>query len=120
LSLGGGLPKLNAAEVFPQSEGAQAVAQEHRQLHETVTQLHAQLGSLGEVDPEVHSLLEQALDDILDVLAKRPTAEPRPTDADEATLTARLSEASRHFQQTHPNLSNTLTGLVEALQRMGI
>jgi ABC-type transporter Mla subunit MlaD len=96
------------------------VSQQHRQLHETVTQLHAQLGSLGKLDPEVHRLLEQALDDILDVLAKRPSPEPQAAQGDEATLTARLSEASRHFQETHPNLSNTLTGLVEALQRMGI
>ncbi len=94
--------------------------QQHRQLHDTVTELHAQLGSLREVDPEAQQLLEQALDDILDVLAKRPTAEPAAAGGDEATLTARLTEASRHFQETHPNLSNTLTGLVEALQRMGI
>lgn len=95
------------------------MTQQSRQLHDTVTQLHAQLGRLEEVDPEIHRLLEQALDDILDVLARRPGS-GGPPHADEATLTARLSEASRHFQETHPGLANTLTGLVEALQRMGI
>jgi hypothetical protein len=95
------------------------MTQQARQLHETVTQLHAQLGNLQQVDPDVHRLLEQALDDILDVLARRPGA-GSPAHADQATLTARLSEAARHFQETHPSLASTLTGLVEALQRMGI
>ncbi len=94
--------------------------EQHRHLHETVTQLHAQLSTLGEVDPEVQRLLEQALDDILDVLAKQPATETPATQSDEATLTERLADASRHFQETHPNLSNSLTGLIESLQRMGI
>jgi hypothetical protein len=32
----------------------------------------------------------------------------------------RLSEAARHFEDSHPNLSGTIGGVIDAIGRMGI
>lgn len=91
------------------------MSEERQELHKTIDRLHRQIGELEHVDPDVRHELESALDDILEVLAK-----PEESSHTSQSLSDRLSDASQHFQESHPALANTIGAIMHGLARMGI
>lgn len=111
-------------------------------LRATLTQLHEQIESLDEVDPEVRAMLHGAFYDIhhkLEAMEAGPpepaTKEPAPPagaetppptkaddskpEASEESIPGRLTEAVQHFEESHPSLASTLGGLIDTLSQMG-
>lgn len=84
-------------------------------LRTTLEQLHGELGDVESADPEVRELLRSALGEIQLTLEGNP-----PAESDDASVSDRLSEAAKHYEETHPNLSGMLGGVIDALGRMGI
>lgn len=91
------------------------MAESRGELERTVAALHTQLAGLSQLDQAARETLETALDDILEAL-RRPSSEEQPPES----LADRLNDTAAEFQESHPGLYNTLTGIIEALARMGI
>ena len=87
---------------------------DREQLHQTLEQLHEQLEETDQLDPELADQLKQTMDDI------RTTLEKQGQIDDHHSLTERLHESARHFEDSHPILSGTLGRLIDALGQMGI
>ncbi len=87
----------------------------HDKLRLTVAELHAELAALPRVDPEVRAVLEGALHDIQQAM----NADSRTTEGN-ASLIARLKQASDSFQESHPTLTGSVGSVIDALGRMGI
>ena len=99
--------------------GSSMRPQDTDQLRRTLADLHAQLQSVDSVDPEVRTLLESTIDDIhgkIDAPAAQHSTRPQRDD----TIGRRLTEAARHFEETHPTLSGAVGSVIDALGRMGI
>lgn len=88
---------------------------EYDKLRESIDELHQQLQSLSSLDAEDRRLLVAALDDIQTALQRGE----KPGDADDSIL-GRLSNAAQQFEDSHPNLSGAVGGLIDAIGRMGI
>jgi hypothetical protein len=89
------------------------MSEEVEKLRATLEELKTELSGMEQDDPEVRELLQSALGDIQQSLeGKEPGGEHSIAD--------RLASAARHYEDTHPNLSATLGGLIDALSRMGI
>jgi len=84
-----------------------------QKLQATLGELHAELAQIDPQDPRVRTLLEGAVADIQGVLGE--TTSPR-----DASLIDRLKETAKHFEETHPNLSNAIGSVVDSLSQMGI
>ncbi|REJ69645.1 MAG: DUF4404 family protein [Planctomycetota bacterium] len=89
------------------------MSEEAEKLHATLDELKAELAAVEQDDPEVRRLLEAAL---ADIQAKLSGDEP----SEEPSLVERLSDAAQHYEESHPNLSGMLGGVIDALSRMGI
>ena len=86
-------------------------------LRERLEQLHAELARTDSVDGEARRALESVLADIQEILERDSAAPPRE---EHASLADRLSEATRHFEESHPTLATTVGRVVDALANMGI
>jgi hypothetical protein len=105
------------------------MSNELNDLEVRLEDLHRSLSSAERVDPETRQALVVLLSDIDRLLAKSPAAGSTPA-AGQTTVAAakasddlhvdRLTEAAQRFQATHPTLAGTLSGLADALGRMGI
>jgi hypothetical protein len=86
-------------------------------LHKTLQQLHEELTNTERVDPQSERLLRELLEDISAVLATTSTAS---TGEGHGGYVARLSEASKRFEDEHPGLVAAIGRLADALSRSGI
>ena len=90
-----------------------------KKLKATVDQLHAELGSMENVDEEIHQMLQGAMEDIHLILDQ-----DKQTAADggrqHASVVERLSEAAQHYEDQHPTLSGILGSMIDTLSNMGI
>ncbi len=86
-------------------------------IRRTLSELHAELDNVDEVDPEIRSLLLQASQEIDDKIAA-DAAEEEGTEPD--SLNDRLAEAARHFEESHPTLSGIISTLANGLSQLGI
>ena len=86
-----------------------------RRLAETLQQLHEELSSSPSLDAETTALLRTVLDDIGALLRD-------DQEAGESTesLLHRLGDATRHFETSHPNLTQAVGQVADALSGMGI
>ena len=91
------------------------MATDRQRLQATLDDLHAQLGEMEQADPEVRARLQATLAEIQAALAARAQRQPEPE-----SITTRLGEAARHFENSHPNLSGAIGSVIDALGRMGI
>ena len=81
-------------------------------LHDTLAKLHAELEDAGPIDAELRAELEQAIEEIRDVVERERAVE--------APLSERLEELALRFEQSHPLLTQSIAGVVRALGAMGI
>jgi chromosome segregation ATPase len=115
------------------------MATTHERLQATLAELQAELAELSELDAETRVRLQATLTDIRSALEQRdasPAAigdqgvagtdvlsEHDTTLDDEGateSLAERLNDATRGLESTHPELSTTLGGVINALAQMGI
>ena len=86
-------------------------------LHKTLQQLHEELANAEHVDPQSEKLLRELLEDISALLAATSTAS---TAQGHGGYAARLSEASKRFENEHPGLVAAIGRLADALSRSGV
>ncbi len=94
------------------------MADQTEALRETLRQLHEQLVEADTVDPKVQTLLRNTLEEIHAMLERS-----RDEDAgasDHQSLTDRLSETAKHFEESHPTLAEAVGRVADALSRLGI
>ena len=84
-------------------------------LRTTVTELESELHALDNVDDDTRQLLREAMDEIRTALHEEETAEWSAT-----SVTDRLSDVARAFEDSHPTLAGILSRLVDGLGQMGI
>jgi hypothetical protein len=84
-------------------------------LRETLATLHAEVDAAETRNPEVRTLLVDALQQIADKLRAHEAGTPT-----EPANTGELAEVARQFEVEHPTVAATLRGVVESLSRMGI
>ncbi len=107
-------------------------------LQATLADLQTELSELAELDADTRTRLQATLSDIRaaleqrsEALAAQDNAPPSTRIADEEdttldqegaseSLAERLNDATRGLESTHPELSTTLGGVINALAQMGI
>jgi hypothetical protein len=108
-------------------------------LQATLAELQAELSDLAELDADTRDRLQATLSDIRMALDQRsetlsdqgaaPSSFGRIPDEEDTTLdeegaseslAERLNDATRGLESTHPELSTTLGGVINALAQMGI
>jgi hypothetical protein len=89
---------------------------DNHQLREQLEHLRTELEHTPAVDARTHALLESVLQDVHAVLAR---SDPGPVQPDHA-IGARLQAAMQHVEGSHPQLTWTLSQLIDTLSRMGL
>jgi hypothetical protein len=94
------------------------------QLRAKLDQLHQELASLQNVDPQAREHLEQTLAEIetgWDAMTARQEAQSAEQPASEQPgAIQRLTEGARHFEDDHPEFAALVGSFIHALGRMGI
>jgi len=85
----------------------------NRELRSTLDHLHEQLRGADALDPEVQARLRDALREIEDALAASDGLQ-------EPSLRDRLTELTRQFEESHPNLAAAVGRVVDTLANLGI
>ena len=89
---------------------------EKDRLREDLERLHRELARSDSVDAASRGLLTDVLHDIEAVLER---SEPETAGAGES-LIDRLREATSHFEQSHPALTELVGRIADVLSRLGI
>ncbi len=84
------------------------------QLRSRLAELHTELERTHEVDADSRRLLGEVLEDIHKLLEEEEGAHEPPS------LVERLREATRDFEEAHPQLAATVGRVVDTLANMGI
>jgi len=92
-----------------------AMTEHLNKLRETLGELHDDLEELESLGPETRKLLEEAKADMDAALNPDEDAE-----LEDFSLTDRLNELGRQFDESHPNLSRIVGNLISTLGQMGI
>ncbi len=85
-------------------------------LRQKLEQLHDEIEHVDQVDEKGRTLLRDVDGHIRELLARSEQAEIQP----KAGLTRGLENAIRHFEVTHPALTEALSDLLTALSNAGI
>jgi hypothetical protein len=85
-------------------------------LHDLLQELHKELESTDAVDSENRALLAGLVADIRDVLDRSDTGEL----GTEESLSERLLESARHFEDSHPRLVSAIGRVADALSKSGV
>ena len=86
------------------------------QLHQSLRELHDELGKIDTVDEQTQAVLRDLAQDIQTLLARArvvPVREDQP-------LHERLRNGVSYFEATHPQLSNTIDRVLSALVQLGV
>jgi hypothetical protein len=83
-------------------------------LKELLQRVHSELSKLESLDNESSQLLSTVMDDIHNVRGDAPTPE------ESHGLIDRLKDAAQDFEEDHPNLTEAVGRVVDALSRLGI
>lgn len=81
-------------------------------LEETLQDLHDQLSRTEDLDAEEVAMLRHAANEIQATLDQ--------ADVSSAGLARRLQEATQHFSETHPRLTQTVGRIADLLSQLGI
>ena len=81
-------------------------------LRKQLTELHGELASASELDPELRELLREVAGDIEKLLGEEPST------ADQ--LQGRIRQATVDFEAEHPRLAHILGDLADTLTKLGI
>ena len=95
------------------------MAESFEQLQTTLAELRKQLANNRQVTPELRTLLTGLAADIERILADQDAASSSRVGQHES-LIARLTDAAREFEETHPTLSGTIGSIIDALGQMGV
>ena len=87
------------------------------ELHQTLQQLHEELGRARRIDPESERLLRELMADIGKLIGERESGQ---APAESGGIVERLVEASKDFEEQHPGLVSAIGRLADALSRMGV
>jgi Domain of unknown function (DUF4404) len=87
-----------------------------QRLLQTLAELRAEVAQADSVDPETAELLESAMRDLQDELDKRGVKES--TDIEPAS--SGLKDALLKFESEHPQLSDAVGKVADALAALGI
>ena len=85
-------------------------------LRRKLEELHDQIEQTDHVDEKGRALLRDVDGHVRELLARSEQAEMRPKPA----MTRGLEDAIRHFEVTHPVLTEALSDLLTALSNAGI
>ncbi len=104
-----------------------------QRLQATITELQNELSEESVLDPATRLRLQATLNDILAALNRQndpaTTSDPQSADADQdgssmqlapQSFAARLGDATRGLESSHPELSTALGSVISALAQMGI
>jgi len=94
------------------------MAEDTNNLRNTLTQLQDQLRTSPNVSEETRSLLQDLADEIHALLNEPASA--APGQSRHTSIVARLGDAEREFEATHPTLAGIVGSIIDALGRMGI
>jgi uncharacterized membrane protein YccC len=86
----------------------------HEELSRALDTVHQELSEIEHFDPEEVEKLRETVEDIQTALEK----ENRPERS--TSLSQRIGESARHFEETHPRLTNSLGRIADILQGWGI
>lgn len=86
-------------------------------LEQQLAELHDELASAAELDPELRRLLRNVADDIESVLAEKPTAAGGASSDD---VHHRIREATVEFEAEYPRVAHILGDLADTLTKLGI
>lgn len=87
---------------------------EPQELRHLLEQLHHELEQAENIDDKGQELLRDLSTDIREILA-RTESEKQPT-----PLLARLTDSISYLEVTHPQLTSTLSRILETLSNAGI
>jgi len=93
------------------------MAELHDRLRADLAELQRQLATESSVDPTSRALIERVIADVEPILSSE-RADASPTGR--GSLAARLSQAAKRFEISHPTLAGTLGSIIDALAQMGI
>ena len=100
------------------------MAEDSQDLPATLHALREQLTSAKNLSPELRADLrsviadiDRALEEPADEVSRAPASAAR---AQHDSIVARLAEAAREFEETHPTLSGTIGSVIDALGQMGV
>lgn len=100
------------------------MTEQHEQLRADLDELRRQLEATPSLDAASRSLIERTIADVEKVLADQNSGRTVGTEGARPTgrgsLAGRLAEAAKRFEATHPTLSGTVGGIIDALAQMGI
>ena len=86
-------------------------------LRAKLAALHAQLELSGGDLPELRAQLLATVSEIERLLASGKLTQ---SESSQTSIVSRLTEAARHFEESHPTLSGTVGSVIDALAQMGI
>jgi hypothetical protein len=87
----------------------------NEELRATLAHLHEQLQGAEALDPDVRADLHAAMGEIEDALEAESGR-----NLHEPSLRDRLSDLTRHFEESHPNLAAAVGRVVDTLANLGI
>ncbi len=99
------------------------MAEIHDRLHADLAELQRQLEAASSIDPTSRALIERVIADVAPILASENASTSivaRAAPSRRGSLAARLSQAAKQFEVTHPTLAGTLGSVIDALAQMGI
>ena len=88
-------------------------------LRTQLAQLHAELGSVKQVDARSAELLGDIMQDIKRLVDQAPKAAPG-TGSSRPSLTTRLEHVAVQFEADHPTLAASSRRLVDLLAKAGL
>ena len=86
------------------------------ELRKKLEDVHDAIEKAGQVDAEGRAMLRDVDGHIQDLLARSGKPEPKPKPA----MTRTLEDSIRHFEVTHPALTEALSDLLATLSNAGI
>ena len=89
---------------------------ERDQLRQDLEKLHQELAEGPTLDPGSRELLAELMRDIESLLERSGDAPPRSS----PTLVDQLRDATSHFEESHPALTEVVGRIADVLSRMGI
>lgn len=84
----------------------------HEELRRALDTVHRELKQTEQLDPDEVSRLRETMHEIQMALNR--------DEEDAPTLSHRVNESARHFEESHPALTHTLGRIADMLQQMGI
>ena len=84
-----------------------------KQLRHSLAELRSEIDNIEAIDDESRARLNQVVDQVQQKIDS-------PDEADHHNLVGSLDDSVRHFEVTHPNITEALNKVMVALSNIGI